>query len=145
MLMVTSFRSARVPGRRRFSRRFRRSVDLCAAAALFSASALYSPALYAQTAKIVGLGASGCAEFIGEIRQNPAAQRDYLAWAQGFMSGVLIRAPGGVDEALDLLPPTFPLLNQLTFLTGYCARHSSASFSDAVVALYRELRTHGAT
>ena len=70
----------------------------------------------AQTAKIVGIGASSCAHFNEEIARSPSTQRDYFAWAQGFMSGVLLRAPLGQDEKLDLVPPSFPLSRQAAFL-----------------------------
>jgi len=97
----------------------------------------------AQQAKIVGLGATGCAQFMLEITQNPALQRDYLAWAQGFMSGVLLGRPAGVDEGLDLIPSTLPLPEQLDFLRRYCGQNPSHSFSDAVLALYKRLRREG--
>lgn len=99
----------------------------------------------AQTAKIVGLGATGCSQFTADVGQNPAAQRDYLAWAQGFMSGVLLGRPTGVDDKLDLNPPTLPLLKQLEFLRHYCRGQPSDDFSDAVLALYKLLRQGGAT
>jgi hypothetical protein len=106
---------------------------------------LVSSPANAQSAKIVGLGATGCSQFTGDIRQNPNLQRDYLAWAQGYMSGLLQRAPSGVDEGLDLLPPTLPLLKQLQSLRDYCSGNPSKDFSDAVVDLYRRLRSEGST
>jgi hypothetical protein len=99
----------------------------------------------AQEAKIVGLGAVGCTQFSLEIKEKPALQREYLAWAQGFMNGVLLRAPTGVDEGLDLLPPTFPLLEQLEFLKRSCIEKPSSRFADAVIALYRRLRSERPT
>lgn len=96
-------------------------------------------------ARIVGLGATRCGQFSADVVKNPAVQRDYLAWAQGFMSGILISRPAGVDEGLDLIPSTFPLLKQVEFLREYCWQHSDDSFSDAVVVLYKRLRREGAT
>ena len=90
--------------------------------------------------KIVGIGASSCARFLQEIEGNPGAERDYFAWAQGYMSGLLIRAPAGKDEDLDLTPPAFPLLKQAAFLRTFCATNRDADFSDAVNTLYRTLR-----
>ena len=58
----------------------------------------------AQMVKIVGIGAASCAHFNEEIARDPRSERDYFAWAQGFMSGVLAQAPLGVDEGLDLDP-----------------------------------------
>ena len=92
-------------------------------------------------AKIVGLGATTCAQFEEDIARNPTLQRDYLAWAQGFMSGILLSRPAGVDEDLDLNPFTFGLLLQLDFLRSQCAQKQSQSFSDAAEALYKRLRS----
>lgn len=95
---------------------------------------------HAQTAKIVGLGATPCATFIQETAQTPAVERNYIAWAQGFMSGALIRAPSGVDEGLDLLPPSFTLREQADFLRAYCRDYPDQDYMDAAHALYRRLR-----
>jgi hypothetical protein len=97
----------------------------------------------AQNAKIVGLGATSCATFNQEIAHTPASERDYMAWAQGFMSGALMRAPSGVDEGLDLLPPSMPLREQADFLQAYCRSHPEADYMDAAHALYRRLRGPG--
>jgi hypothetical protein len=93
-----------------------------------------------RTANIVGLGAATCQQFRDDIRSNPSVRRDYLAWAQGFMSGVLLSRPRGIDEGLDLNPATFGLINQLQFLEDYCTENASHDFSDAVEALYKRLR-----
>ena len=98
-----------------------------------------------NTAKIVGLGAATCVQFLVDAKANPGIQRDYLAWAQGFMSGILLSRPVGVDEGLNLNPSTFPLLKQLEFLRNHCAETPSVDFSDAVEALYKRLRKEGAT
>lgn len=97
----------------------------------------------AQTAKIVGLGAANCALFNQEVRDAPAIQRDYFAWAQGFMSGALIRAPQGIDENLDLSPPSFPLQAQAEFLRAFCEKHPDQDYMDAARALYHQLRDPG--
>lgn len=94
-------------------------------------------------AKIVGLGASTCTQFARDVTKNPAIQRDYLAWAQGFMSGILLGRPPGVDESLDLVPTTFPLNKQIVFLREYCQKHPTKDFSDAVLNLYKNLRKAG--
>jgi len=98
-----------------------------------------------QAARIVGLGASTCRQFNEDIRLNPSVQRDYLAWGQGYMSGILLSRPPGVDQGLDLNPPTFDMINQLHFLRDYCAQNTSANFADAVEALYKRLRREGKT
>lgn len=101
---------------------------------------LSSGPVTAETVKIVGLGASTCARFNQEIIENPVLQRDYFAWTQGFMSGALIRAPQGVDEGLDLTPPSFPLQEQVDFLRAFCAKNQDQDFMDAARALYHRLR-----
>ncbi|WP_336490707.1 hypothetical protein [Methylobacterium nigriterrae] len=63
-------------------------------------SILIATTAQAQTAKVVGHGASACARFNDEIHDNPALEREYFAWAQGFMSRALMRAPSGVDKTL---------------------------------------------
>ena len=126
------------------SRGSHRSHLFAFAIVLLAAGSATQPAA-GQHARIVGLGATGCAEFISEIRQNPALQRDYLAWAQGYMSGILLSRPVGVDEGLDLVPKMFPLLKQLEFLREHCTQNPSADFADAVVALYKRLRKEGTT
>ena len=85
----------------------------------------------AQSAKIVGLGATSCERFATDTKSNPLTSRDYLAWTQGFMSGILLSRPAGIDEGLDLNPTTFGLLNQLHFLEDRCAKNPSLDFSDA--------------
>ena len=94
----------------------------------------------AKTVKIVGIAATTCAAFSEQVAREPAAERDYVAWAQGFMSGLIIRAPAGVDEELDLLPPTFPLARQMAFLRAYCRDNPGRDYSDGVLDLYRLLR-----
>ena len=107
---------------------------------LISSAAMASA--QSTVAKIVGLGAVTCADFTDNIEKSPAMQRDYLAWAQGFMSGILLSRPAGVDEGLDLNPQAFGLLRQLEFLRQHCAEDRSSDFADAVVALYKTLRTY---
>lgn len=97
----------------------------------------------AQKVKMVGIGSSSCTRFQQDIAENPAVERDYFAWAQGFMSGALIRAPEGVDDDLDLSPPSFPLLKQVDFLRAYCADHPDQDYLDAARALYRRMRPNG--
>ncbi len=99
----------------------------------------------APTARIVGLGAATCRQFTADTAADPQVQRDYLAWAQGFMSGIILSRPQGVDVGLDLNPPTFGLMDQLRFLEDHCARNGAVDFSTAVEALYKRLRLEGRT
>jgi hypothetical protein len=114
---------------------------------LFSITAGAIEASHAQApkARIVGLGATTCQQFNDDIKGNPALRRDYLAWGQGFMSGIILSRPPGVDQGLDLAPKTFDLVSQLHFLEDHCARNASLDFSDAVEALYKRLRREGKT
>lgn len=98
-----------------------------------------------RTARIVGLGAATCRQFTADAASDPQVQRNYLAWAQGFMSGIILSRPPGVDVGLDLNPPTFGLMNQLRFLEDHCARNDAVDFSTAVEALYKRLRLEGRT
>lgn len=79
-------------------------------------------------ARIVGLGAATCRQFMADVAANPPMRRDYLAWAQGFMSGIILSRPPGVDEGLDLDLPTFGLVAQLRFLEDHCARNRGDRF-----------------
>ena len=103
------------------------------------------PSGEAQTARIVGLGAATCSQFMADVAANPPMRRDYLAWAQGFMSGIILSRPPGVDQGLDLGPATFGLVAQLRFLEDHCARNGAIDFSAAVEALYKRLRVEGKT
>lgn len=94
----------------------------------------------AQAVKIVGIGASSCIRFKQDVSETPSVEKDYFAWAQGFMSGALFRAPPGVDEDLDLTPPSFPLESQADFLSKFCADHPDQDYLDATRALYHRLR-----
>ena len=94
----------------------------------------------AQHVKIVGIGASSCAQFKDEVTRTPRIERDYLAWAQGFMSAVILNAPKGRDESLDLAPETFPLREQAAFLAIYCSQNPDRNYGDAVIELYLKLR-----
>ncbi|MEA1831997.1 hypothetical protein U8607_07855 [Methylobacterium durans] len=94
----------------------------------------------AQATKIVVIGATTRERFNQEIAERPVAERDYFAWAQGFMSAALIRAPDGVDKDLDLAPPSMPLNAQADFIRAYCVKNPEQDDMDAVHALYRRLR-----
>jgi hypothetical protein len=78
----------------------------------------------APKTRIVGLGATTCQRFNDDVKSNPLVRRDYLAWAQGFMSGILLSRLAGVDEGLDLNPTTFDLVNQLHYLEDHCAKNT---------------------
>ena len=103
-------------------------------------SALLAGQVLAQSVKIVGIGTATCQDFLAEIEGRPDVEKNFFAWAQGYMSGLLIRAPAGKDEDLDLTPRAFPLLRQAEFLRSYCSTHAGEDYTDAVNTLYRTLR-----
>jgi hypothetical protein len=94
----------------------------------------------AQSVKIVGIGSSSCGYFLRETDGRSDVEKNFFAWAQGYMSGLLLRAPPGKDEELDLAPDAYPLLKQVEFLRNFCTRNPDADFSDGVNDLYRMLR-----
>ena len=124
--------------------RIRHSTAVCAVCAL-GWSSVAAEEQEARTARIVGLGAATCRQFTADAAADPHVRRDYLAWAQGFMSGIILSRPSGVDVGLDLNPPTFGLMDQLRFLEDHCARNNTVDFSTAVEALYKRLRLEGRT
>jgi len=89
---------------------------------------------------IAGVGAASCRTFMEEAQSDPKAERTYFAWAQGYMSGIMMRAPPGVDEGINLLHPSFPLQQQADFVRAFCSGNPEADYSDSVLELYRELR-----
>lgn len=105
-----------------------------------TANANWTRAETQQKQKIVGLGATSCNGFMADATRKSSIQRDYLAWAQGYMSAILLTRPGTIDNGLDLAPSTFPLLKQLEFLRNFCAKHPDQTFPDAVDNLYKRLR-----
>lgn len=93
----------------------RHSVAVCVMCML-SWNAAVADKQDARTAQIVGLGATTCRQFAADVATDPQVLRDYLAWAQGFMSGIVLSRPPGVDAGLNLNPPTFGVMAQLRFL-----------------------------
>ncbi len=107
--------------------------------ALLVVAAIPLPAI-GQAVKIVGIGATPCTTFLQQAAADPRTGREYMAWAQGYLSGLLIRAPEGKDESLDLTPASFPVRKQAEFLRVYCETNRDADFGDAVENLYKTLR-----
>lgn len=116
------------------------SLRIFALAAVLSVGMLFIDQAEAQSVKIVGIGASSCGFFLRVTSGNPEVEKNFFAWAQGYMSGLLLRAPAGKDEDLDLAPDAYPLLKQAEFLRNFCTRNPGADFSDGVNDLYRTLR-----
>ena len=96
-------------------------------------------AVNAQPVTIAGIGVLRCHAFNQQIVEEPGAEARYFHWAQGFMSGVLLRAPSGQDDTLDLAPPGWPLDQQRQFLREYCSKNPLRYYFHAVAALYNRL------
>ena len=90
--------------------------------------------------RIVGPGAVRCSRFIADVARDPRQEREYFAWAQGVMSGLLLRAPTPAEADVDLLPPGFGVEAQMNFLQANCKQDADQGFTDATVALFRELK-----
>ena len=93
----------------------------------------------AQPAAIAGIGVSRCVAFNEQRAQTPGLEDYYFVWAQGFMSGVLLRAESGRDAAVDLVSPGLAPDQQRQFLRDYCARNPLRYFFHGVAALYNRL------
>ena len=61
------------------------------------------------------------------------------------MSAIPLGRPVGVDDSLDLVPPTFGLPDQSKFFEDFCVSNVAMDFGDAVEALYKRLRQEGKT
>lgn len=140
MMHLPDVENTGATNRRLATRRLCKAISPALLVVFIATGNLFPGMAQAQTVKIVGLGAVTCAQFLQEIDGKPQAEREYFAWAQGYMSGLLIRAPAGKDEGLDLMPPAFPLLKQAEFLRRFCSQNTDAGFTDGVNTLYRTLR-----
>ena len=67
-----------------------------------------------------------------------SSERECFSWAQGYMSGILMRAPAGEDENLNLISSTFPVRLQLQFFRDYCATRPQETYAAAAEELYRK-------
>jgi hypothetical protein len=91
----------------------------------------------AQPVKIAGIGVSRCHVFNEQIADRPGLEELYLTWAQGFMSGVLLRTRPGQDDSLDLTRMTTD--EQRRFLKEYCRANPLRYYYEGVAALYHKL------
>jgi hypothetical protein len=95
--------------------------------------------------KIVGIGAANCARFTADAAQSIEVEKHYIAWMQGYMSGIMVGRPTGVDEGIDLEPTKFPLRAQIQFVHDFCLKDPKSDFADAVEQLYVRLKRLNAT
>jgi hypothetical protein len=86
-----------------------------------------------------GPGAASCLKFALDYTRNPPSEEQYFIWAQGYMSAIVMMAPGGVDDALDLLPTSYPKESQMVSIRSVCAQDPQRSYAYAVRVLYRHL------
>lgn len=111
-----------------------------AAIALATISAALSPSVAnSQMVAVVGSGTAKCGKYLMEISAKPEAEREYFSWAQGYMSGILLSAPPGVDDSLQLITEQMPVASQINFMRAFCSQKPDTSYSDGVEALYRAL------
>jgi hypothetical protein len=86
-----------------------------------------------------GLGASSCLRFALYYTRIPPSEEQYFVWAQGYMSAIMMMAPGDIDDDLNLLPASYPKERQMALVRSVCAQDPLRSYSHAVRALYRHL------
>jgi hypothetical protein len=86
-----------------------------------------------------GPGATSCLKFALNYTQNPPLEEQYFIWAQGYMSAITMMAPGGIDDNLNLLSPSYPKESQMAFLRSVCVKSPSRNYGYAVRELYRRL------
>ncbi len=104
-----------------------------------TAFVLLGLAVPSYAAPEAGPGASSCLKFALSYNRNPALEEQYFIWAQGYMSAIVMMAPGGVDDALNLLPTSYPKESQMVWIRSVCAQDPQRSYSYAVRVLYRHL------
>ncbi len=86
-----------------------------------------------------GPGATSCLKFALNYNRNPPSEEQYFIWAQGYMSAIIMMAPSGLDDDLDLLPPSYPKESQMAWIRSVCVQDPQRSYSHAVRVLYRHL------
>jgi hypothetical protein len=92
-----------------------------------TATALVFLALAAPSYALSGAGpgASSCLKFALDSTRNPASEEQYFIWAQGYMSAIVMMAPGGIDDKLDFLPASYPKDSQMTWIRSVCTQDPS--------------------
>jgi hypothetical protein len=86
-----------------------------------------------------GPGASSCLKFALDYTRMALSEEQYFIWAQGYMSAIMMMAPGGVDDNLNLLPASYPKATQMAWIRGVCAQDPQRSYGHTIRALYRHL------
>lgn len=86
-----------------------------------------------------GPGASSCLKFALDYTRVPLSEEQYFIWAQGYMSAIVMMAPGGMDDDLNLSPASYPKESQMAVLRSVCTQDPFRSYGHAVRVLYRHL------
>jgi hypothetical protein len=92
-----------------------------------------------QAVSGTGPGASSCLRFALDYTRMPRSEEQYFVWAQGYMSAIVMMAPSGMDDDLNILPASYPKERQMALVRSVCAQDPLRSYSHAVRALYRHL------
>jgi hypothetical protein len=114
-----------------------RPIWICLGA--LAAILISSHSVVAQPIAIAGIGVTRCHEFNQQIDREPKLEDYYFSWAQGFMSGVLLRGRTGQDETVALVQAQHPPEQQREFLKSYCRRNPLRYYFHATAALYQQL------
>jgi hypothetical protein len=104
-----------------------------------TASVFLGLAIPAYAASGAGPGASSCLKFALDYTRNPVSEEQYFIWAQGYMSAIVMMAPGGMDDNLDLMPASYMKDSQKARIRSICAQDPQRSYGHAVRGLYRHL------
>jgi hypothetical protein len=84
-----------------------------------------------------GLGIKSCAEFARTYAANPEVTETlYFAWAEGFMSGINVKALSEHLTARDIEGSDEKMAEYKSIIRSYCNAHPLATYSAAVVDLY---------
>ncbi len=100
----------------------------------------------AEKAVIIGAGNIQCATVTKDYSEHGTAFMDSIfPWAEGYMTGLNIGAgltyrSATPTLARDLAPAADDTAKAMTRLIQYCAGHPSASFWEAVSALYKSMQ-----
>lgn len=105
--------------------------------ALATALAVALTPIPASAHPIQGLGATSCADFAFQYRQNPEMwELSYFTWAQGYMSGLNIAGMGNGNRPRELAGD-YPVQKQR--IRGFCDRSPLKNYMDAVIDLWKSL------
>ena len=104
------------------------------AVAVFISSAHAEPAYYA------GMGVLPCSTVNVVLRSSPDLAKEFLDWAQGFLSGMNEVLKSHNIPVTDAMPTGFGSDVQRAYLIGLCREDPQLVFAFAVRRLWDELR-----